>query len=140
MGHQCLFGMCTVPDARFDQSLRKDHTDKRSSLQAEIPRVLPPGVEQIRILRTKGHSWYFKINNCKGWKSADIRTPRGRLIIHDMLKPMVRMEKGRIVEVQDRGALRTRRALMLNVGKEAADKRDVQDIDRKLEVMNIKNG
>lgn len=95
---------------------------------------------QFRLLRTHGHTWYFKIARGKGWKSADIRTPRGRLTVHDLLKPKVRMEKGRVVEIQNRGALRTRRASMLNVGKGAVETRDVQDVDKKLDAMNITNG
>ena len=76
----------------------------------------------------------------KGWKSADIRTPRGRLTIHDMLKPKVRIEKGRVVEIRDRGALRTRKASMLNVGKGAVETMDMQDADRKMAVMDIRSG
>jgi hypothetical protein len=95
---------------------------------------------QFRLLRTDGHTWYFKIARGKGWKSADIRTPRGRLAVHDMLKPKVRMEKGRTVEIRNPGVLRTRRPSMLNVGKGAVETRDVQDMDKKLGVMDITNG
>jgi hypothetical protein len=71
-------------------------------LKRHIPKELPPGIEQLRILRTDGYLWKFWNPRTKEWQSYDIRTPGGRLEIHDLLKPecTIDLSNGRIYEVK----------------------------------------
>jgi hypothetical protein len=65
--------------------LNSQHTDYETFFQAELPTELPSNIDEIRTIRTHHYKWCFSVHDSTRKKWIDIRKPRGRLAVLDLI-------------------------------------------------------